>query len=70
MTPCERLGYKVGDLFTYIEKEGYYFPVGTELKLEQDDRTTSPLFRGIGTGKVFFLYLDWVEPINLSLENE
>lgn len=70
MTPCERLGYKVGDLFTYITKEGCYFPVGAELELVEDDNSTFPRFMSTKSGTEFYLHLDWVEPINLSLENE
>lgn len=43
MTPCEKLGYKVGDEFTLI-KDSYKFGVGSVISLQQDDGTESPYF--------------------------
>jgi len=36
MTPCEKLGYKVGDKFTCLG--GEEFEDGTELRLVKDDK--------------------------------
>lgn len=43
MTPCEKLGYKVGDEFTVIE-ESYKFNVGDVISLQRDDGTGIPFF--------------------------
>lgn len=44
-TPCEELGYKVGDKFTVLESvEG--FTLGQEIMLYRDDGTNDPLFIG------------------------
>ena len=43
MTPCEKLGYKVGDSFVVIEKT-YMFNVGDMVSLQDDDGTGIPYF--------------------------
>lgn len=43
MTPCEKLGYKVGDEFTVIE-DSFKFGVGSIVSLQEDDGTSSPYF--------------------------
>lgn len=42
MTPCERLGYKVGDKFTVIKDS--YFEKGTIVALSEDDGSEVPWF--------------------------
>jgi len=44
MTPCERLGYKVGDDFEVIEVDGRYFSEGEAVTLKKDDGSSIPLF--------------------------
>lgn len=44
MTPCEELGYKVGDKFEAIS-DGYAYKVGTIVTLDKDDGTDVPYFR-------------------------
>lgn len=46
MTPCKRLGYKVGDKFIVVDESGEMFPLGTIVTLHSDDSTGSPLFSG------------------------
>lgn len=46
-TPCEELGYKVGDKFVALEHS--LFPEGTILTLHRDDGTSIPLFAGEGS---------------------
>ncbi len=43
MTPCEELGYYVGDTFR-ITKLNYRIPYDTIVTLKKDDRTHCPLF--------------------------
>lgn len=43
MTPCERLGYKVGDKFK-ASKSGAWFNVGEEVELGRDDGSKYPYF--------------------------
>ena len=43
MTPCEKLGYKVGDKFELVEKS-YKFYAGDVVYLQDDDGTGSPYF--------------------------
>lgn len=45
MTPCEELGYKVGDEFI-IQEDSCGFVKGQTVKLYKDDGTTCPLFEG------------------------
>src|SRR5690554_3312224 len=45
MTPCEKMGYKVGDKFKVLSSvEG--FTEGQEIELYEDDGTDMPLFSG------------------------
>ncbi|QXV72944.1 hypothetical protein [Edwardsiella phage PVN06] len=45
MTPCEKLGYKVGDKFVVVRPtDGSRSVVGNILKLVRDDGTTAPVF--------------------------
>ena len=46
MTPCERLGYKVGDEFEVISHHA--FKNGQVVTLHEDDGTECPLFAGDG----------------------
>lgn len=43
MTPCEKLGYKVGDKFK-ASKSGAWFNVGEEVELGMDDGSNYPFF--------------------------
>lgn len=45
MTPCEKLGYKVGDKFEVVG-DHHAFEKGTVITLKRDDRTSNPLFTG------------------------
>lgn len=48
MTPCEEMGYKVGDEFTVLESaEG--FTAGQTIELNRDDGTDMPMFKGRNT---------------------
>lgn len=46
MTPCEKLGYKVGDRFEIIVS-GYGWSPGDVVKLVRDDGTAAPEFEGV-----------------------
>lgn len=52
MTPCERLGYKVGDKFEVISH--HEFKKGQVVTLHEDDGTECPLFAGDGGGAGVF----------------
>lgn len=52
MTPCERLGYKVGDKFEVISHHA--FKNGQVVTLHEDDGTECPLFAGDGGGAGVF----------------
>lgn len=61
MTPCEKLGYKVGDEFTVIDGS-FKFGAGSVISLQEDDGTESPYFTNEGVkdeypyGVACFLY--------------
>lgn len=44
MTPCERMGYKPGDLFRVSYTRALTFEHGSIIMLEADDGTDDPLF--------------------------
>lgn len=48
MTPCEKLGYKVGDKFE-MRCSSYGFKEGQVVTLFEDDRTDTPCFKGDNT---------------------
>lgn len=52
MTPCEELGYKVGDKFEVISHHA--FKKGQVVTLHEDDGTECPLFAGDGGGAGVF----------------
>lgn len=52
MTPCEMLGYKVGDEFEVISHHA--FKKGQVVTLHEDDGTECPLFAGDGGGAGVF----------------
>ena len=52
MTPCEKLGYKVGDEFEVISHHA--FKKGQVVTLHEDDGTECPLFAGDGGGASVF----------------
>ena len=52
MTPCEKLGYKVGDEFEVIRHHA--FKKGQVVTLHEDDGTECPLFAGDGGGAGVF----------------
>lgn len=48
MTPCEELGYKVGDVFVVDKEYGIFtvaFSIGSTIELEMDDGSEIPLFK-------------------------
>lgn len=73
MTPCEELGYKVGDKFKVIgggqglhcvEEKGWC-TIGDTLTLVKDDGTSAPKFLNDNSTSAvgFYYYLDSLEPI-------
>ena len=47
MTPCERLGYKVGDKFKVVGGTGVSYAVGSFITLIHDDGSLCPRFNGV-----------------------
>lgn len=47
MTPCEKLGCKVGDKFKVVAKH-HDFAIGSIVTLHRDDGTLTPVFKGKG----------------------
>lgn len=66
-TPCEQLGYKVGDKFVVSKGIAGTFRVGETVWLYKDDGTSIPLFKG-KTVRGFYL-CDGEEGDYLSLNN-
>ena len=66
MTPCERLGYKVGDEFKVVDGTGVHYAVGSFITLIHDDGSSCPRFNGVHaifeSGDSFFP-LDFVEKV-------
>lgn len=66
MTPCERLGYKVGDKFKVVDGTGVHYAVGRFITLIHDDGSSCPRFNGVHaifeSGDSFFP-LDFVEKV-------
>ena len=58
MTPCERLGYKVGDSFKVVDGSATIFAVGSFITLIHDDGTLMPRFKlvhpSIESDEIFF----------------
>lgn len=50
MTPCEKLGYKVGDIFVITGDEITGNKKGRLITLYRDDGTHMPLFLGLKYG--------------------
>lgn len=56
-TPCEELGYKVGDKFKATESARNYFKTGEVIVLAEDDGSTMPLFRPKAGGPAYYLHI-------------
>lgn len=73
MTPCEKLGYKVGDLFEVVLYSDW-FPKGSVVKLILDDHSNQPLFEQVSGVKQddgkWFEVLYKVQPLYIIEENE
>lgn len=67
LTPCQRLGYKVGDKFLVVSDNAPTTNKGDIVTLLEDDGTSSPFFTGSTLshyrGHLVSLWLDWLEPI-------
>ena len=62
MTPCEKLGYKVGDEFEVLT-DGDGFEIGSIVELWCDDDSICPVFRGKGCdGRYLETYLNACQP--------
>ena len=57
MTPCEKLGYKVGDRFEVCGRAGYGFELGDIAVLDNDDGSRIPFFTNKKTGRIVTLYI-------------
>ena len=66
MTPCEKLGYEVGDKFKVVDGTGVHYAVGSFITLIHDDGSSCPRFNGVHaryeSGDGFFP-LDFVEKV-------
>lgn len=66
MTPCEKLGYKVGDKFKVVDGTGVHYAVGSFITLIHDDGSSCPRFNGVHaifeSGDSFFP-IDFVEKV-------
>lgn len=62
MTPCEKLGYKVGDKFEIIA-EHFAFKKGDVVILVHDDRSECPRFKSEGGGDYWFVLIEKLKPI-------
>lgn len=71
MTPFEAAGYTKDTVFRVV-KAAPWFPVGTQVKLWEDDSTDIPFFTdGTVTGFVNLHYLEYVSgPRNLNMTRE
>ena len=65
MTPCQKLGYNVGDKFVVIidNPKQYNFTKGSIITLYADDDSDFPLFKSIIGGDEFYISLEDVEKI-------
>lgn len=64
MTPCENLGYKVGDRFMVV-KSNPWFKIGVVLTLYKDDGSDNPSFETDKGGR-WYLSLNHVKPFNIN----
>lgn len=62
MTPCEKLGYKVGDKFEVIGGH-YCLKKGTVVYLAEDDGSECPEFRIEGVDNYWFVFIEKLKPI-------
>jgi len=67
LTPCQRLGYKVGDKFLVVSDNAATTNKGDIVTLIEDDGTDSPFFTGSTLssyrGQIVSLWLNWLQPI-------
>ena len=66
MTPCEKLGYKVGDMFEVIDPEYATgdLSAGDIIILHRDDGTNAPYFRKEGKdSNSDYAYLEAIKPL-------
>lgn len=70
MTPCEKLGYKVGDRFEVTDDDNYHkWPIGTIVVLHTDDKSVSPKFRHERNyDERCYMNLDFVKPLTPTIK--
>lgn len=70
MTPCEKLGYKVGDRFEVIDEDNYHqWPIGTIVVLHTDDKSVSPRFHNERNyDERCYMNLDFVKPLTPTIK--
>lgn len=65
VTPCERLGYKVGDRFKLLKDlPSLFFRKDDIVELYKDEGSMTPMFRRLDDYKLAFLHLDSLESID------
>lgn len=67
MTPCEKLGYKVGDEFEFTGDRHHGYLRGETVTLTEDDGTTAPWFK-CGT-REHCVYLHDIKPLRITLRS-
>ncbi len=65
MTPCQKLGYNVGDKFVVLidNPKRYNFTKGSIITLYADDDSDFPLFKSIVRGVKLYISLEDLEKI-------
>ena len=65
MTPCQKLGYNVGDNFVVVidNLKRFSFTKGSIITLYVDDGSDRPLFKSIVEDEVFYVSLEEIEKI-------
>ena len=65
-TPCEKLGYKVGDEFEMVG-DHFYFSIGEKAVLADDDGSNSPYFYNRNGNHGIVVALSLVKPLRIIL---
>mgnify|MGYP001232478946 CR=1 FL=1 len=64
MTPCQKLGYNVGDKFVVIKED--ILAKGSIVTLYKDDGSDLPIFKSIVGGVEFYISIEEIEKIEYT----